>query len=142
MFVENVDPDWLAGFGLVIAAAGLTLSFKGCYALKRRSGIVHPWQPPMALVTDGVFQWTRNPGYLGILIALFGVALIFAFDWLLVLIGPTWLILNAAVVRYEEFFLQQKVRQCLSGLRQACSALFLHSLTEQGRRAALRSSTL
>ena len=63
---------------------------------------------PKALVTDGVFRWTRNPGYLGLLIALFGIALIFAFDWLLILIVPTWVALNLAVVRHEELYLQQR----------------------------------
>ena len=36
------------------------------------------------------------------------VALIFAFDWLLILIVPTWVILNLAVVRHEELYLQQR----------------------------------
>ena len=42
------------------------------------------------------------------LIALFGGALIFAFDWLLILIVPSWVILNFTVVRHEEVYLQQR----------------------------------
>jgi protein-S-isoprenylcysteine O-methyltransferase Ste14 len=106
--VEDIDPDWLAGVGGVVAAAGLLLSVRGCYALKRWGGVIDPWQMPKALVTDGVFQWTRNPCYLGILIALSGAALIFALDWLLILIIPTWTILHYTAVRSEEAFLNQK----------------------------------
>ena len=107
-FIEDIDPDWLSLLGLVVAIAGLSLSVGGCHALKSRGGVVNPSPLPKRLVTGGVFRWTRNPGYLGLLIALFGVALIFAFDWLLILIIPTWVILNIAVVRHEEPYLQRK----------------------------------
>ena len=107
-FVEDIDPDWLSILGLVVAIAGLSLSVSGCRALKSRGGVVNPRPLPKMLVTDGVFRWTRNPGFLGIVIALFGVALIFAFDWLLILVIPTWIILNVVVVRHEETYLQQK----------------------------------
>jgi len=107
-FVEDIDLDYLAAAGLVVAIAGASLSASGCHALKKRGGVVNPMPLPKLLVTDGVFQWTRNPGYLGILITLLGLALIFVFDWLLILIVPTWVILNFTVVRHEEFYLRHK----------------------------------
>jgi protein-S-isoprenylcysteine O-methyltransferase Ste14 len=107
-FIEDIDPDWLAALGLVVAAVGLSLSLKGYLALKRRGGAVNPPQPPKVLVTDGAFSWTRNPGYLGVLIALSGVALIFSFDWLLIVIVPAWVIVNQTVVRREEHYLEHK----------------------------------
>ena len=107
-FIEDIDTDYLAVIGLAVAIAGVSLSASGCHALKKRGGVVNPLPFPKMLVTDGVFRWTRNPGYLGILITLFGVALIFAFDWLLILIVPTWVILNLTVVRHEELYLRHK----------------------------------
>jgi protein-S-isoprenylcysteine O-methyltransferase Ste14 len=107
-FIEDIDLDYLAVMGLIVAIAGASLSASGCYALKKRGGVVNPLPVPKALVTDGVFRWTRNPGYLGIMITLLGVALIFAFDWLLILIVPTWVTLNLSVVRHEEFYLRHK----------------------------------
>ncbi len=107
-FIEDIDPDWLAALGLVVAAAGLSLSLKGYLALKWRGGAVSPSQPPKVLVTDGAFSWTRNPGYLGVLIGLSGVALIFSFDWLLIVIVPAWVIVNRTVVRGEERYLERK----------------------------------
>jgi protein-S-isoprenylcysteine O-methyltransferase Ste14 len=107
-FIEDIDPDWLAVLGLVIAAAGSSLSLKGYLGLKWRGGAVNPSHAPKLLVTDGAFNWTRNPGYLGILIALSGVALIFAFDWLLIVIVPAWIIVNLAVVRREELYLEHR----------------------------------
>jgi protein-S-isoprenylcysteine O-methyltransferase Ste14 len=49
-----------------------------------------------------------NPLYVGVSVALCGVALIFALDWILLLILPACVILHFAVVRCEEFYLEQK----------------------------------
>jgi protein-S-isoprenylcysteine O-methyltransferase Ste14 len=107
-FIDDIDPDWLAAFGAVMALAGSALSLAGQWALKRRGADVNPSQPVTVLVTDGVFGWTRNPVYLGLWIALSGIALVFAFDWLLILIVPTWVLVNCAVVRHEERYLEQR----------------------------------
>ena len=65
-------------------------------------------RPTTALVTDGVFGHTRNPLYVGISVALCGVALIFDLDWVVLLILPSCLLLHFAVVRREEIYLEQK----------------------------------
>lgn len=127
VFIEDIDPDSLSLLGLVVAIAGVSLSVSGCHALKSRGGVVNPMPLPKMLVTDGVFGWTRNPGYLGILIALFGGGLIFAFDWLLILIVPTWVILNLTVVRHEEFYLQHRFgRAYLDYTKRAPRYFFIH----------------
>ena len=41
-------------------------------------------------------------------IALAGVSLIFAFDWLLILTPLAWVVVNRAVVRSEERYLEQR----------------------------------
>jgi protein-S-isoprenylcysteine O-methyltransferase Ste14 len=107
-FIEDIDPDRLMAFGAVIAVGGFALSLAGYAALRRWGTDVGPAQPVRVLVTDGVFKWTRNPIYLGIWIALSGVALAFAVDWLLILIIPVSMIVNLAAVRPEEAYLEQK----------------------------------
>ena len=107
-FIDDIDPDWLSAAGAILAAAGAALSLAGQWALKRRGADVNPSQPVMVLVTDGVFGWTRNPVYLGLWIALIGISLVFAFDWLLVLTPLAWLLVNYAVVRSEERYLEQR----------------------------------
>ena len=92
----------LFALGAVLAATGIAISVAGYRALKRHGAEVEPWQPAAVLVTDGIYAWTRNPCYLGWLIALFGLALLLALDWLLILLLPTWILLNLAVVRSEE----------------------------------------
>src|SRR5215468_8768992 len=72
-FLEDIDPDLLVAFGVLITLVGFALSLAGHQALRRRGADVGPAQPVTVLVTDGVFAWTRNPIYLGIWIALGGV---------------------------------------------------------------------
>jgi protein-S-isoprenylcysteine O-methyltransferase Ste14 len=107
-FIDDIDPDWLSAAGAIIATAGGALSLAGQWALKRRGADVNPSQPVLVLVTDGVFGWTRNPVYLGLWIALIGISLIFAFDWLLILTPPAWVVVNCAVVRSEERYLERR----------------------------------
>ena len=126
-FIEDIDPDSLSLLGLVVAIAGLSLSVSAFHALKSRGGVVNPLPLPKMLVTDGVFRWTRNPGYLGMLIALFGGALIFAFDWLLILIVPTWVLLHLAVVRHEERYLRQRFGKAYRDyMKRAPRYFFIH----------------
>ncbi len=59
----------LVGFLIV---TGLLLGFAGVFAFKLKHTTVNPSEPEKAthLVTSGVFQFTRNPMYLGLLLLL------------------------------------------------------------------------
>jgi protein-S-isoprenylcysteine O-methyltransferase Ste14 len=64
----------LAGAIFIVAGFGITV-----YAdlqFKRANTPVRPFETPRALVTGGVFSFTRNPMYLGLLAVLIGVALV------------------------------------------------------------------
>jgi protein-S-isoprenylcysteine O-methyltransferase Ste14 len=106
--VAEIDFDWRIALGAVIVVAGLALTAAGRRALVRHRTNVNPLRPTTALVTDGVFRRTRNPLYVGVSVALCGIALIFALDWMLILIVPACVILHFAVVRREEIYLEQK----------------------------------
>jgi protein-S-isoprenylcysteine O-methyltransferase Ste14 len=96
------------GLGAMIVIAGMATMLAGHRALLRHGTNVNPLRPTTALVTDGVFRRTRNPLYVGVSVALCGLALIFALDWMLVLIVPACVILHFAVVRREESYLEGK----------------------------------
>ena len=69
-----------AGSGaLALAAvmAGVGLALAGIVAFRRAGTTVDPRAPgrATALVDGGVYRWTRNPMYLGMALALLGVAL-------------------------------------------------------------------
>jgi protein-S-isoprenylcysteine O-methyltransferase Ste14 len=107
-WIAGVEPPVRIGIGAVIALAGLVTTSAGRRALIRGGTNVNPSLPTTRLVTDGVFGHTRNPLYVGISVALCGIALIFDLDWVLLLIVPSSVFLHFAVVRREERYLEQK----------------------------------
>ena len=64
-----------AGAG-VIALCGGALALAGSIAFKRASTTVNPLRPAntTSLVTSGIYRYTRNPMYLGLLLVLVGWA--------------------------------------------------------------------
>ena len=65
-------PLWLIGFEMVAALAFL---LPALFGFRKHETTVNPISPDAAtvLVTDGVYSITRNPMYVGMLLALLGV---------------------------------------------------------------------
>ncbi|MGZ8219717.1 methyltransferase family protein [Methylomagnum sp.] len=63
--------------GFVLAGAGFLLALSALLGFLKQRTTPIPHGEPSALVVTGAYRWTRNPMYLGILTALFGVALYF-----------------------------------------------------------------
>jgi protein-S-isoprenylcysteine O-methyltransferase Ste14 len=106
--IADIDQGWRIGWGVVIFMAGLLMTIVARRTLLRHGTNVNPLQPTTVLVTEGIFRRTRNPLYVGIIITQYAVALIFALDWLLLLILPNWIVLHFAVVTREERYLERK----------------------------------
>jgi protein-S-isoprenylcysteine O-methyltransferase Ste14 len=60
--------------GLVPLLLGILLNLLADQAFKKHETTVKPFEKSTALVTSGVFSFTRNPMYLGMTLILFGVA--------------------------------------------------------------------
>ena len=62
--------------GLAPLVIGIVLNLLADQSFKKHNTTVKPFEDSSALVTDGVFKITRNPMYLGIILILFGVAML------------------------------------------------------------------
>jgi protein-S-isoprenylcysteine O-methyltransferase Ste14 len=62
--------------GIALAAAGVLIAIAGAREFRRAHTTVNPLKPDTAstLVTSGIFRFTRNPMYLGLLLVLTGWA--------------------------------------------------------------------
>jgi protein-S-isoprenylcysteine O-methyltransferase Ste14 len=68
---------FVVGIGMVI----------GAHRIFQRIGTnARPSRPTLALATTGMFTWTRNPMYVGGSLALLGIAIGFALDWVFLLL--------------------------------------------------------
>ena len=73
--LEWPAPPWNL-IGLAPLGLGLALGLAAERQFLRARTAVRPFIPPVALVTDGWFRWSRNPMYLGMILALAGAALL------------------------------------------------------------------
>ncbi len=99
-----------SALSLVLTLTGLALAFAGRSAFKRAKTTANPMRPEQssALVVDGVYRYTRNPMYLGLLLVLLGFAVYLAA--LYSLSGPLLFVLYLSYfqIKPEEMMLQQK----------------------------------
>jgi protein-S-isoprenylcysteine O-methyltransferase Ste14 len=103
-----MSPTWRVPLGAIVILAGVVLAATGRRVLMRLSTNVSPLRSTTTLATEGIFGWTRNPLYSGGVLAVLGVALVFALDWAVLVILPGLLVLHFGVVMREEQYLEQK----------------------------------
>ncbi|MEO8249297.1 MAG: isoprenylcysteine carboxylmethyltransferase family protein [Burkholderiales bacterium] len=103
------DFAWRPALSLLVAVSGGLLALAGIAVFWRVGTTIHPHHPgkTSSIVTSGVFKFTRNPMYLGLLLVLVSWAirlanplpflLLAAFVWLInrLQIGPEERILSA-----------------------------------------------
>lgn len=101
------DTDWRWAMGALLLT-GIVMPILGFRAMRRHGTNVTPFAPSTALVTDGIFGWSRNPFYTGGTLAMLGVAVLLGLDWVFVLAIPSILALHLGVIRPEEIYLENK----------------------------------
>jgi len=122
VLVLTIALQWLAPLGVLSGYAqtwrlviggglllvGLVVTQAGARTLLGRGTHVNPRKPAVALATDGIYRWTRNPMYVGGLPLMIGIAVVFALDWLPLLMVPAAFVLHFGIVRREECYLAGK----------------------------------
>jgi protein-S-isoprenylcysteine O-methyltransferase Ste14 len=99
---EN-QPVALKVLGAVALALGalLVLETTARFALEGR-GTPAPWAPPERFVVHGLYQFTRNPMYVGVLALIVGQALLLGREILFAWAAAAWLIFQLFLVLEEE----------------------------------------
>lgn len=95
---------WL---GVIPIAIGVLLAVQGSRLFARAGTNIIPFSESTALVTGGVFSFSRNPMYMGMVLALAGTALVMngLVPWLVVMAFVA--ILRGLFIRHEEVLMEQ-----------------------------------
>jgi protein-S-isoprenylcysteine O-methyltransferase Ste14 len=106
---DLITAENLQFIGILPILAGFLVSLK-CFFdfIFTGQGTPVPIDPPKKLVVSGLYRLSRNPMYIGILIILFGEAILFRS---LILIGYTVIVFclfQIFIVGFEEPFLNEK----------------------------------
>ena len=104
-------PDTLrVGLAVILAVTGISLDLAGLIAFIRAKTTINPLKPASsaALVTRGLYRFTRNPMYLGMLLVLLGWA-VFLSSLAALLIAPLFMLyINRFQIAPEERVLEEK----------------------------------
>jgi protein-S-isoprenylcysteine O-methyltransferase Ste14 len=94
--------------GVAIFAIGFALAIWAIVTIRKAGTQVETWKPTTAIVANGPYRFTRNPIYLGMMLALVGLAIILDSLWLLAMLLPFYLVIRYGVVAREEAYLERK----------------------------------
>jgi len=105
--VRCVPTPWNA-IGAVPLLGGIVMAVIADRLFARCETTIYPFAEPSVLVVEGPFRYTRNPMYLGLILALIGLALLLGTltPWLVIV--PFGLILDRTFVRYEQRTMQER----------------------------------
>jgi protein-S-isoprenylcysteine O-methyltransferase Ste14 len=100
-----VPAGWV---GAIMLALGFALAAWAVASMRRAGTRFETHQPTARIVTAGPYRFTRNPIYVGMFIALIGLAIGADSLWLLVALAMFYLVIRYGVVAREEAYLERK----------------------------------
>ncbi len=105
---EGLLQDALRPVGAALFFVGVWVVVLARREFARYRQSMEPGRPITALVTTRIFSISRNPGYLGVVITLAGVALVFNLMWSLVFLAASIVLCHYVLIAPEERYLKAK----------------------------------
>ena len=90
---------------LILGTIVTVLGFK-MFTTDKQSPSVH--EPTVAVYQSGIYAYSRNPIYLGVLLWMMAGALFFDKVWIMIMVLPLILWMNKVVIEKEEAYLEEK----------------------------------
>ena len=106
--IAKIVPTLWNLVGLFFLVSGITLNLIADRAFQRIGTTVKPYQESSSLVTGGVFQISRNPMYLGMVMILIGIAVLLRTLSPLLVVIPFAILIDQIYIRVEEQMLTEK----------------------------------
>lgn len=99
--------NWLGAILIIlgiIIVLGTRISFK-------KTGTTHKYEKSTAVIKDGLYRFSRNPMYFGMLLALLGIAV--CFNHMFGLLAPLFFfgVINFKFIPYEEKKMEEELGQ-------------------------------
>jgi protein-S-isoprenylcysteine O-methyltransferase Ste14 len=96
------------GLGLALTVSALAVAFSALRALRKAHTPFDVREPTTAVVTTGIYAYTRNPLYLAMMMLYLGIGSLRNSRWHWLLALPTAVALQVAVIAREEAYLERK----------------------------------
>ncbi len=95
----------IGAFVLLISVSTLLLAFRGMIQHKTT---IHPNGATTAIVSNGIYRYTRNPMYLSLTLIYVAVSIMANAYWGLLLLIPLLIVVQKGIVEREEQYLIRK----------------------------------
>lgn len=92
----------------LVVALGLGIILYCSKLFKRAHTNIEPWKTTSAIVTTGIYAYSRNPIYTAFVIIAVGAAIGSNSGWILLLQIPFIVIISSYVIKREEVYLEGK----------------------------------
>jgi protein-S-isoprenylcysteine O-methyltransferase Ste14 len=93
---------------ILLVVAGLAIVLAAIRNFARAGTRVEPWAPSSAIVSNGIYRFTRNPMYIGMALVMLGLALVIGSPASVVMVAVGLIIVDLFVIRREEAYLEAK----------------------------------
>ena len=97
--------DWI---GIVMGFLGFFISTGSILLFRINKTTMIPFQDPSFLITNGIYKYTRNPMYLGMLFVQFGIAIYFGSISPFIIPFLFIPIMNSRIIQHEEVMLEKQ----------------------------------
>lgn len=104
-----------AGVGLMAAAFGL---------FRQIGQDPAPWESTPAIISTGVYRFTRNPMYVSVGLLQAGIGVALANGWVVALVPLVWWVIYLIAIRHEEAYLEQKFGSAYTDYKTAVRRWF------------------
>ena len=94
--------------GILLAVCGLGIILTAHLKMKRAQTNIEPWKPTNAIISDGIYLYSRNPIYVAMALIYTGVAFLFNSFWFLPPLVLVLLVIHYGVILREEKYLEGK----------------------------------
>ena len=119
---DSVSTATRVAAGGALVAVGVAIGIVAFRQLRKAGTNVRPDQPTTALVTDGIYRYSRNPIYVSQALVYAGIALAADSLCALALLVPTLVVIWYGVIAREEAYLERKFgddyRRCKATIRR------------------------
>lgn len=108
-------PVWI---GLGLAAIGVAIAVKAVRLFAHAGTSVPVHKPTDALVTTGLYSWSRNPIYVALSVFYVGLSIALTTGWGLLLLPLVIFTLQKGVIEREEAYLMEEFGEAYLGYKE------------------------
>lgn len=101
-------PESLEIFGYLLVLFGVAVAVLVSSSFRKVGTAIEPWKPTTAIVTTGIYAWSRNPIYTGFCFINIGIGVATNNLWVFVSFIPAVFLVYHVAIAKEERYLEQK----------------------------------